>query len=645
MKLKLKSQLLGIAFLSAIASLVVAGLSVKSISNVQGSLEETVVMARAIRNHLEGDMMHDALRGDVLRAQLAGVTKDQAEIDGVKKDLVEHSDHFKEMLAANAKLPLPAQAKKLLSDVGPDLDAYIAAATETVNLAVKDSKAGHKAMPKFQETFERLEGELSKLSDSLEAMNQAVAKKTRSSINSAFTILFASSIIAAALILLFSASLGSRISRIATNLARQLSQLEGNALASMQKSVVALANGDLTQVPDVASNRVDDRGHDELAEASRSYNKMADRITEMANSYSDAQLKLREMIGLVAERASQLDGASKDLAQQSQTVLQEASSIGRSSESIAESASDSTRATAEIARHSEQLAKAAEDCMGAMNELAKAVTLVKDESERQGIAATHTAEIANSGNTALSETIASMHRVKDQVDSSSDAVKELGKKQAQIASIVQTIDDIAAQTNLLALNAAIEAARAGEQGRGFAVVADEVRKLAERSSQATQEIANLIQSVSQGVELAIQSMESTTSEVVAGTSKSDSAREALEGIMSSIAGLEEAARANRRAVETMTQNSAVVSERMQDVAAISETTAASAEELSAAMDEIANGTGHVASSIDRQSEGINSVFDSSKRLGEMSDQLRGQVSQFKTGASNDGQVYDLRKAA
>jgi len=145
--------------------------------------------------------------------------------------------------------------------------------------------------------------------------------------------------------------------------------------------------------------------------------------------------------------------------------------------------------------------------------------------------------------------------------------------------------------------------------------------------------------------LAIQSMESTTSEVVAGTGKSDSAREALEGIMSSIVGLEEAARANQHAVETMTQNSSVVSERMQDVAAISETTAASAEELSAAMDEIANGTGHVATSIDRQSEGINSVFDSSKRLGEMSDQLREQVSKFKTGASQEGYAYEVRKAA
>ncbi|MCC7229851.1 MAG: MCP four helix bundle domain-containing protein, partial [Fimbriimonadaceae bacterium] len=202
MKLKLKSQLLGIAFLSAFASLVVAGLSVKSMSNVQGSLEESVVMARAIRNHLEGDMMHDALRGDVLRAQLAGVTKNQAEIEGVKKDVVGHSNHFKAMLAENNKLPLPAEAKKLLSVVGPDLDDYIAAATETVDLAVKDANAGQKAMPKFQKTFERLEGELAELSDSLEAMNQAVAQKTRSSIRSALTILFASSIIAASLILL-----------------------------------------------------------------------------------------------------------------------------------------------------------------------------------------------------------------------------------------------------------------------------------------------------------------------------------------------------------------------------------------------------------------------------------------------------------
>jgi len=218
------------------------------------------------------------------------------------------------------------------------------------------------------------------------------------------------------------------------------------------------------------------------------------------------------------------------------------------------------------------------------------------------------------GAAAVDETAGGMKRIKSAVDVTAVKITELGAKSGQIGAIVETIDDIAEQTNLLALNAAIEAARAGEQGKGFAVVADEVRKLAERSSSATKEIAALIGEVQSGTAAAVKAMRVGAEEVDTGSELAEQAAGALqeirdaaaarnivlEDLMSAVVvirtrsadvvratdSISEIAAETNAAAAKMGSAADTVGQSVESIAAISEENSASAEEVSAATEEM-----------------------------------------------------------
>ena len=183
-----------------------------------------------------------------------------------------------------------------------------------------------------------------------------------------------------------------------------------------------------------------------------------------------------------------------------------------------------------LAEASEHQAQEIAGASAAVNEMAVSIDQVSANAAESSAVAERSVAIANKGNEVVQNTITGMDTIREQIQDTSKRIKRLGESSQEIGDIVSLINDIADQTNILALNAAIQASMAGDAGRGFAVVADEVQRLAERSSAATKQIEALVKTIQTDTNEAVISMEQTTSEVVRGARLAQDAGVALEEI-------------------------------------------------------------------------------------------------------------------
>ncbi len=202
-------------------------------------------------------------------------------------------------------------------------------------------------------------------------------------------------------------------------------------------------------------------------------------------------------------------------------------SINQTSERVAASAQESRATAMHLAEASEHQADQITSASSAIKQMAETIDQMSSDANESAEVAQHSVEIASKGADTVRRTILGMDNIREQIQETSKRIKRLGESSQEIGDIVEIIDDIADQTNILALNAAMQAAMAGEAGRGFAVVADEVQRLAERSSNATKQIEALVKTIQADTSEAVSSMESTTKEVVAGAKLAEDAGDAL----------------------------------------------------------------------------------------------------------------------
>ncbi|MBV8713850.1 MAG: HAMP domain-containing protein [Chloroflexi bacterium] len=386
----------------------------------------------------------------------------------------------------------------------------------------------------------------------------------------------------------------------------------------------AIAEGDLSRDVRVLSEQ------DRLGQA---FERMQGGLRDLVGQLQTTAAQVAEASASVEAAAAQTGSAVDQVTQTVQSVAVGAQDTSRSAQETNAAVRDLSQSIDGIARGAGDQAAQVQAASATALQMAEGVEQVASNANSVAAASQQTRASAQHGAEAVHETVAGMVEIKAVVTEAAGRVQELGALGDRIGAVVETIDDIAEQTNLLALNAAIEAARAGEHGRGFAVVADEVRKLAERASRETRQITELINAVQVGTSEAVSAMRRGSASVEQGTSRATQAGTALDEILRSVEGTVHQVNEIAASAQQMAAASRSVVEAMESISAVVEENTASTEGMALQAGSVASAIGAIAAVSEEQTAATEEVSASAEEMGAQVAHLRGQAQDLASAAA------------